>query len=62
MDCASQKPFKSLGCEEGYISEAFKFTMTSFIALRDNYPYLGLNATCRAVEAGDFEPFKEGLT
>ena len=45
-------------CDGGYISEAFRYAKTSFIATRDNYPYLGFNNTCRKIKQEDLIPFK----
>jgi hypothetical protein len=38
MDCSSKR--RSSKCKGGYIPDALKFAKTSFVALRDNYPYL----------------------
>ena len=49
LDCSSIEPYKSSMCDGGFISDAFKYTMTTLIATRDNYPYLGFNNTCRKI-------------
>lgn len=58
LDCASMPPFRSVKCDGGYISEAFRYSKTSLIATRENYPYLGFNNTCRKISQDDLRQFK----
>lgn len=51
-------PFRSVKCDGGYISEALRYSKTSLIATRDNYPYLGFNNTCRKISEDDLREFK----
>ena len=50
MDCTSGEEsnnyYRSNKCKGGYIAEAFKFAKTSFLALRENYPYKGKGKKC----------------
>jgi len=59
LDCGSEKPFLSQRCDGGYVSEALKFTMTSFVSLRDNYPYLGLGSFCKQTTRNSLMTFKQ---
>ena len=58
LDCASMEPFRSVKCDGGYISEALRYSKTSLIATRENYPYLGFNNTCRKITRDDLKPFR----
>lgn len=51
-------PYKSKRCDGGYISEALRYCQGNLIALRDNYPYLGFNSTCRKLKQEDLMSFK----
>lgn len=41
LDCTYGWGFRSDKCKGGYMQEAFRFAQTSYIALRDYYPYKG---------------------
>jgi hypothetical protein len=58
LDCASMLPFRSVKCDGGYISEALRYSKTTLIATRENYPYLGFNNTCRKISQDDLKPFE----
>jgi C1A family cysteine protease len=57
LDCASMEPFRSVKCDGGYISEALRYSKTTLLATRDNYPYLGFNNTCRKISNNDLMSF-----
>ena len=57
MDCASED-YRSKKCGGGYINDAFKFAKTSLMALRENYPYLAFNGSCRKTSKGDIALLK----